>query len=59
MVEIGRDAVDGIQQKRSAGLNLQLEVVVCGRGLEVDDDASFCVWHMRFIWLSRSDPHAV
>jgi hypothetical protein len=35
---VGRDAVDGIQQDRSAGWNLQWEVV-CERGLEIDDDA--------------------
>jgi hypothetical protein len=39
--KFGRDAVDGIQQDRSAGWNLQWEVVVRVRGLEVDDDASF------------------
>jgi len=59
IVEISLDAVDEIQQDGSAGWNLQWEVVVCVRGLEIDDDASFWAWHMRFIWLSRSDPHAV
>jgi hypothetical protein len=58
-LEIGRDAVDGTQQDRSAGCNLQWEVVVCEE-IEFDDDASFWAsWHMRFIWFSRSDPHGV
>jgi hypothetical protein len=37
VVARGCDAVDGVQQDRRAGWNLQWDVLKSGRGLEVDD----------------------
>jgi hypothetical protein len=45
IVEMGCGAVDDFQQDRRAVWNLQWDVLVSGRGLEVDGDASV-LWNL-------------
>lgn len=52
IVESGRDAVDGVQQNRRVGWNVQWDVEVGGSGLEVDDDARFW-WSGTNKWKER------